>query len=481
MRELRILNTDGTEFEPLPAQRAFLESPARNVAYIGGFASGKSTVGAVSIITACLSNPPPKGYRGRPVAFVARYDWDELMNTTWKTLVEMTPREVIADEYKRPPTLFLRNNWVVRGYNLKNFQKLGSEDFGEAWIDECNEEGVDERFYLMLQSRMERSRVGSHTIRLTGNPGGRNWVYHYFFASRFEPGAKRFRNHEGFLAGTNENIYLPESYHQRMKEIYPEDWLAKFYSGSFDVFEGQILSNFNYDTHVVDGFKVPLEWPRYRGLDHGITHPTGCLWIASDFEGNLLAYNEHYRTKLTPEENTKIILEMSQGEEEAIQWTVIDPSTQAKESAGGVTERIIDQYRKAGLYCQPGDNRVKDSIARWKSLLQPDPEHKFPRWHPRAGERGAPHFYIQRHLKHFIWEVGQWKWRDVKPGAVDRERPLEKDDHLMAACRYVIMRSPSKAEVARPASDWDRFLRVLEEMEPTPRYREGNWIGAERL
>jgi hypothetical protein len=264
-----------------------------------------------------------------------------------------------------------------------------------------------------------------------------------------------------------------------MRETYPEDWLEKYFAGSFDVFEGQILDTFRPDVHLVDPFRVPAEWPRYRAVDHGLTAPTACTWHATDYEGNFITYNEYYQRCAIPEENAKAILALSAADPEPV-WTVVDPATQGLNAAAGVAESIISQYRRGGLFCRPGNNDVKASIAKMRMLLAPDPTHPFPAWHPQAGEMGSPHWFIFKGLRHLVWEIQQWKWRDVKPGAVDREKPLEKDDHLVATVRYFFMESPTGPAPVRELTTGERFERILQDLFPQQRREEG-LIGHDRL
>ncbi len=401
------------------------------------------------------------------------------MESSWKTLRDIIPEALIHDEIKSGPKITLKNGFEIIGWNAKGHQKMASLNLSWFWIDEANEEGVDLTIYNQLCGRL-RNAIGNRKGWLTGNPAGRNWLWERFYAHL--EGGKKFPNHAGFQMNTRQNIYLPAGYEDRLREFYPAEWIELYLEGSFAVLEGMILSEWRQALHLVEPFAIPDTWPRFRGLDHGLVNPTACLWAATDFEGNLIWYREHYRRSAIPEENAEDILRASGTE--VISWTAIDPSTMAVQSAGGTSEKIIDQYRRAGLNCEPGNHDVRASIARFKSYLQPDQNRKFPSWHPRRGESGAPGMYVFSDLKAFRWEIESWRWKDVRPGATEREKPITKNDHLIAAARYLIMRGPQPAVEGIRSTLYDRFLAISNEMkgDPSPGDEEYlNAIGNEHL
>jgi hypothetical protein len=477
--ECPILTPDGKLYQPLPAQAAFHGSSARCRSLIGAFGSGKTLPGAVEGLIQSLEVPKGEGGMG----LIARYDWHELLHSTWKTFIDIIPPPIKrqCQITKTPPMVIFPNGFTVIGFNLKNHQKMQSMNLSWAWIDEVNEDGVDESTYLQLVGRL-RNQVGRRHLWLTGNPAGRNWVYDRFFKWKFDATAKRYKSHEGFQSRTLDNTHLPEDYIEGMYDTYPDDWMEKYNEGSFDVFEGQIL-DLRPELHLIDNSdlrQIPAEWPRYRAVDHGLTAPTACLWTASDFEGNFVSYRNYYQRCPIPEENAKAILLLSAAEEELIQWTVIDPATEGANVAGGVAEKLIDQYRRGGLPCIKGDNDVKASIAKMQMLLAPDPSHAFPAWHPRAGEMGSPRWFIFKDLRELIWEMQQWKWTALRPGSKHREKPFEKDDHLIACARYFFMRSPQAAQPVREITTAERFERMINDLFPDKGSDEG-LIGLDRL
>lgn len=477
--ELRLKTAEGDPYEPLPTQQRFHASPALHKAFVGAYGQGKTQVGAVEMLLQALEYP---GRHGEAV--VARHDYKGLMGSTWKTLKAVIPVEVIADvidAQPKGPLITLKNGFQIKGWNLKAGGNMSSLNLACFWIDECNEPGVEERHYALLRGRVGRDKRGSGQSWLTGNPEGRNWVYEKFFKADIEPGARRWKGHEGFLAVRGENFHLAPDYYESLREYYDDVWIEKYLNGSFDVFEGQVFDNFARDIHCLPAMRPPDTWPRFRGLDHGLVNPTACLWAGSDFAGNLLIYRCYYQRSSIPAENAANILRLSEGEE--IDWTVIDPSTHQTQSAGGTAERIIDQYRQAGLTCEPGNNAVKDSIALIRHLLQPDPTRKFPAWHPRAGEPGSPRLFFTADCTELLWELQSYQWKQVKPGGSEREAPVAKHDHAIAALRYLLMRSPRPAVETIKLDDYSRFIDIINDLKGEPQDNDeySNIIGNEHL
>lgn len=104
------------------------------------------------------------------------------------------------------------------------------------------------------------------------------------------------------------------------------------------------------------------EWALYRVIDHGVRHPTCCLWIAVNRSGDRHVYREYYMTDVPVSVNCQNIIRMT-GNEQII-GTYIDPSTRQRVNritGDGDADRqgmskLIDIYSECGLYCEKADN-----------------------------------------------------------------------------------------------------------------------------
>lgn len=103
------------------------------------------------------------------------------------------------------------------------------------------------------------------------------------------------------------------------------------------------------------------DWAIYRIIDHGIRHPTCCLWVAVNRNGDRHFYREYYATDKTIALNSREIIRLSP---EIVLDTYIDPSTLSRinyqttdpsADKKGLTARI-DIYIENGINCSLADN-----------------------------------------------------------------------------------------------------------------------------
>ena len=63
---------------------------------------------------------------------------------------------------------------------------------------------------------------------------------------------------------------------QALSQDQRKAWLE----GSWDVFEGQVFSEWNRNMHVVEPFQIPTDWKRYIAMDLGVNAPFSVGWYA---------------------------------------------------------------------------------------------------------------------------------------------------------------------------------------------------------
>jgi len=82
---------------------------------------------------------------------------------------------------------------------------------------------------------------------------------------------------------------------QKTKEEYPNTP-----EEAFSAAEGVAFPEFSYDLHVVQPFKIPDHWRRWRSADNGYTDPFAWYWYAVDEFGTVYIYREYTRDPKDP-------------------------------------------------------------------------------------------------------------------------------------------------------------------------------------
>src|SRR6266850_1812638 len=427
----------------LPTQTKFLQSNAQFKDYQGPFGSGKTEVLVWQAIILCTQIPNNRG-------LIGRFSYPELRDTTRKRFMEICP-EALVKNARIPETgdgyvEFITNS-VVLFRNLDNAEKYGSLSLGFFGIDEGSESPESVWNYL-------DGRVGRHwnDLRIpkdrhpyspgytVGNPGGRDWRWKRFHSD------KRLEGYLGFTPMPRENeANLPPNYYERLSRGKPAWWVARYVLGKMGAMQGLVWPVWDDTLHIVRPFPIPRHWRRLTGHDHGKNNPTACLWTAVDLDGNLISFREYESSGPTIKEHVKHILAMERRHGDQIERRLADPSMFTRMvsvdrggQAGDKWWSVALEYEQNGLDLEPGDNAMLASLERVNALLWPDPGHRFPVWHPRAGQLGSPHWFFFDSLERTAECMSKWRFKEHATEALGlREEPVDVDDHLPDCARYI--------------------------------------------
>ena len=78
-----------------------------------------------------------------------------------------------------------------------------------------------------------------------------------------------------------------------MKRTDPERYKVAG-EGEWGIEAGQFFKEWRESKHVIEPFKVPDGWMRFRSMDWGSARPYACLWWAVDYDGSMYCYRELY-------------------------------------------------------------------------------------------------------------------------------------------------------------------------------------------
>lgn len=421
---------------PLPKQAEFLRQllntdKSKNIAYIGGYGSGKSLILVIANIMQGVL------YGGHYV--IARAYMPELRRTTMQLFLDMLPKELLVEHRVADAEIHIKSTKgkaIFYFVGLDDPGKLDSLTLSGASIDEATQ--VSEEAFLKLQGRL-REPSGLRKILLVGNPRGHDWVYSYFI-KQDKVGLNK-DNFKIMIAPSTENKHLPADYVQNMLSTYSKERIQRDIMGSFDSFEGQVYSEFRRDVHVIEPFEIPKEWTRVIGADHGYRNPAAWLWGAVDYDGNIFIYREFYKREWLIEEivrgNPKTgepgVIQLMRGE--TIEQCRMDPSTRAVRGNTGLSDwdTYLDHLPK-DFPLMMANNEKTAGIDRVKSYLKINPITKKPR------------LFIFNTCTNFIDEITSYRYGELSPNqegkSNQKEEPVKVNDHLCDSVRYMIMSRP---------------------------------------
>jgi hypothetical protein len=227
------------------------------------------------------------------------------------------------------------------------------------------------------------------------------------------------------LAPSVENPYLSPDYLADLMD-YPDEEFRMFVMGQFIAAQGAIFPKFRREVHVVRPFAIPVEWPKLRGIDVGISHPFVCLWGAiNEAEPALYIYREWVARDIDLDQNCIYLNSLSEGE--AYLHTVIDPATQARAITGGMP--VIDQVRQYVDNVIPGFSDIEAGITRLRTLLN---------WNVDGSGRlvRRPKLYIFDSCETTIDQVEGLQYA-VRKG-VSTGKPVDRDDDCVDVLKYMV-------------------------------------------
>jgi PBSX family phage terminase large subunit len=383
------MRADVAAIKLLQAQDDFIFAPEKFTAFIGGLGSGKTIGGGIKALQKLLKS-------GQPGMVVAP-TFPMLRDSTLQTVYDLLEAQGVRYKFNEAKNKLAINGTYALFRSAEKPDRLRGPNLNWVWLDEA----ALMRFKVW-QVCLGRIRIGQNPqMWATTTPNGFNWLYDVF-AARVRPNYKFFR------ASTRDNPHLPEDYVADLIENYSDEFAAQEIDGNFVAAEGLVYKEFNAGTHVVEPFKIPDHWRRYRAIDYGFKNPFVCLWFAVDGDGRAFIYDEHYQSRELIEYHARKIKER-QG---VFGWTVAD--TGAQENA---------EMQSRGIYTTNAIKHVRSGIQKVKARLSVQAD-------------GRPRLFVFSGCVHTIKEFGSYHWPPETQGKNEHEEPVKEHDHAMDTIRY---------------------------------------------
>lgn len=413
LNEIKWLGQLVAEYSPLAeAQQGFHKSQANIRWLFGGNQSSKTYTNMMDLAMLALDVHP---FLSTPcgIHWAAIESWEQVRDILWEEYLKsfIPEHQIISVRYgqdKVPRKVFLKNGHLIE---FKAFNQ-GRELFQGRAIDSCH---CDEQCHHDFQGIFNEIQA-----RLLAKEGSLAWtmtpiIPQPYLEERIEDLPE---TDEAFYADLNNNRisrggYIPDKGIDEMIAEWPEEVQATRIKGRFASFYGAVYKTFDRSVHVIKSFKIPKEWPRYRGFDFGFTNPFVCLWLTKDKDDNWYVYREYYRPKMGIGEHIFAVKKFS-GEETYV-TSFADP-----ENAGDRAE-----MRKAGIINRAARKDIAKGIEVVQSKLKVKPN-------------GKPSLFIFNACKNTCREMAIYQYPKGTNLKNPKDIPLQKDDHTVDVIRYVL-------------------------------------------
>jgi len=434
-------------FKPNPGpQTEFLAASEREVLYGGSAGGGKSY--------AMLADP--LRYMGHPVfsGLLLRHTTEELRELIFKSQ-EMYPKiwpgikwSERKMQWTAPSGARLWMSYLDRDEDVLRYQGLA---FSWIGFDELTQWATPYAWNYM------RSRLRSTApdlpifMRATTNPGGRG---HHWVKKMFIDPAPANKAFDATDIETNEVLRYPAGHSKAGKALFkrrfiparlsdnpylaaqgdyeamllslPEQQRRQLLEGDWDIKEGAAFTEFDRTIHVIEPFKIPSNWVKFRAADYGYGSHSGVLWFAVSPSEQLIVYRELYVSKVLATDLADRVLQL-EAEDGNIKYGVLDSSLWHKRGDTGPS--LAEQMISRGCRWRPSDRSKGSRVAGKNEIhrrLQVDEFTEEPR------------LVFFNNCVNIIAQLPALPIDKKNPEDID----TSSEDHLYDALRYGIMSRP---------------------------------------
>ncbi|SCM82396.1 conserved hypothetical protein [uncultured Sporomusa sp.] len=440
-------------YEPNPKQYLFHACPAEEAVYGGAKGGGKSKALVMETLAYALE------YSGA-ICGLFRETYPNLEANLIREWKKSVPKELYRYNESKHLASLPNGSQVLFRYvkNEKDAESYQGQEFDFIGVDELTKH--TERTIQLLLSCLRSAKGFPPRFRGTCNPGGKGHGHvKRNFVEATDYGKEVVRD---IITG-NRRVFIPANvydnhvlmandpaYAKRLENL-PEQERKAFLFGDWNVFIGQVFSEWNRQIHVIDPFEIPASWMRFRAMDWGFARPFCIGWYAVDYDGLLYRYREYYGMKpnqpnvgveLDPYEVARKVKQLEAGEN--ISYGVADPSCWAKDKRfkiyGNGGETVAETFIKEGVYWQPADNdRLPGKMQIHMRL--------------RGHGQDRPGVRIFSTCKHLIRTLPELCYSETDPEDVD----TDMEDHPYDEFRYACQSRPWTPvhEKQKPRDAWD--------------------------
>lgn len=231
----------------------------------------------------------------------------------------------------------------------------------------------------------------------------------------------------------------------------PAHMRARYLYGDWDSVEGGYFEDdWNPGVHVIEPFKIPRDWPKFRIMDWGYKTYGTCIWVALDHDENMYVFYEFNFRLMKDEEVAKRMVEIEQNfgfwnkQERRSRLLSSVADTQLWEERGDSGKSKAAVFAEHGLYWEPAD----------KASIQRNAERVSERLRDYDDKR-PPALLVFEGCKKTREMFSSIKVDDNDSTIPDKKSPLK---HWFDVVAYGAARaSQGRGSIAMELHDFDRF------------------------
>lgn len=422
---------DYTLPQPNARQAEFFQAKEKFIFYGGAKGGGKSWAIRNKLVLMCLGIPNLK-------ALLLRRTFPELYRNHILELQRELPKEAYKYNEQKHTFTFGNGSVLEMGsvqYEGDVFNYQGAE-YERIGIDEAGQfsQFMFDNFRTNLRSVRPDVRLQMY---LGSNPGGvgHGWLKRLFLDKEFEKGENP-EEYRYIPAKVYDNLILMKNQPDYVKELetLPEDLRRAYLEGDWDVFSGQVFSEWRRDKHVTDYYPFPLEEAQERviSFDWGYNDHGAAVFLAKGKDGRVFQYREIYQNRKNPDE---------WAEELALAAQVLPVSfinlphdcfsrQQGHDSIAEVFKRVF-QKMGVSIPIRRADSLSKGARANGLAL--------FHMWLSTAPD-GDPYFQIHQSCKNTVRSLPELVYKQQGDNTSNSEDvDTDGEDHLYDAIRIAFI------------------------------------------
>ncbi len=410
-------------------QIAFHKCKKRNRWVFGGNRSGKTECGAVEVVyMACGIHP----YRKNKITegWVVSLSRQVQRDVAQKKILQYIPASFIEKIVMVSGEQGSAQNGIIDfilvrskagGLSRIGFkscdqgrEKFQGSSLDYVWFDE------EPPFDIYLECKMRVLDKCGDIFGTMTPLKGLTWVYNTIYLNDKADDEVWYETMEWA-----DNPYLSKKEIESMTKSLSADELEARRYGKFMQTCGMVYSEFDESVHVVEPFKIPLEWQDKISIDPGLHNPLSAHFYAVDFDGNVYVVAEHYEAQKSVEYHAGRIKEIAK----RLNWktdgrgflhALIDSAANQRTLAS--EKNVVELFYENGIITNAKvDKDLFSGISVVKSYL-------------RTAD-GETRLYIFKNCVNLIREIKGYFWSDG-------DAPIKKDDHALDELRYYLMTKP---------------------------------------